>query len=216
MKDIFNTIVKIKIAIATAPVAITIFIALIILAMCAALFTNEEIISSSSFILPFDTDSFTIYSGYGGREDPINGKGDFHTGIDVVPTSLNIVAVASGTVVKSEVGSINGEHIVIEHEVNGILYRSGYYHLKENSRLVHVGDKVNQGQKIAIMGATGRVTGPHLHFELQKYDTDKQKFIFTDPSMIINKDTPSKNSSNKTPTLDKDNKDEFKTFPSTP
>lgn len=207
MKDIFDKIIKIKLAIAIAPVAVVIFFVLIFLVIITALLTNEEVFSSSSFILPFDTNSYMITSEYGGRSDPINNQGDFHTGIDVVPSSPNIVAVANGTVVKSESSAINGEHIVIEHKVDGVLYRSGYYHLKENSRLVHVGDNVNQGQQIAIMGATGRVTGVHLHFELQKYDTDKQKLIFIDPSMIINKETPSKNSNSKTTILDENNKD---------
>lgn len=183
------------------------------MAIITSVATNENVISSSSFILPFDTNFFTIYSEYGGREDPINGKEDFHTGIDVVPSSSNIVAVANGTVVKSESSSINGEHIVIEHSVNGILYRSGYYHLKENSRLVHSGDKVLQGQNIAIMGATGRVTGVHLHFELQKYDTEKKKFVFIDPSMIINKNTPLKNNNDKELTL---NKEEINILQTTP
>jgi len=216
MQDIFDKIIKAKFAIVMAPVVGVIFLILIVFVVIAAILGNKEIVSSSSFILPFDTNSFMITSEYGGRSDPINNQGDFHTGIDVVPSSSNIVAVASGTVVKSESSAINGEHIVIEHKVDGILYRSGYYHLKENSRIVHVGDKVSQGQQLAIMGATGRVTGPHLHFELQKYDEDKKKFVFTDPSIIVNRNTPSKNSGYKPPMLDRDNKDEFNTFPPTP
>lgn len=159
---------------------------LIILSVIAALFGSDTAVYQSSFVLPFDTNNYTITSPYGERTDPINGEKSFHTGIDVVPISHNIVAIADGTVIVSDVGEINGEHIVIEHKVMGQVYRSGYYHMQENSRTVKVGAVVKQGQQLGIMGETGRAVGAHLHFELKKYSTSNQKFEFTDPSIVIN------------------------------
>lgn len=159
---------------------------LIIMSVIAALFGSDTAIYQSSFVLPFDSNTYTITSPYGERTDPINGEKTIHSGIDVVPTSHNIVAIADGTVVVSDVGETNGEHIILEHKVMGQVYRSGYYHMKENSRTVKVGDVVKQGQQLGIMGSTGRSTGPHLHFELKKYSVSSQKFEFTDPSIVIN------------------------------
>ncbi len=154
--------------------------------MIAALFGSDTAIYQSSFVLPFDSSSYTITSHYGERTDPINGEKSFHTGIDIVPSSHNIVAIADGTVVVSDLGDVNGEHVIVEHKVMGQVYRSGYYHMQENSRTVKVGDTVKQGQQLGIMGKTGRVTGAHLHFELKKYSVSSQKFEFTDPSIVIN------------------------------
>lgn len=74
----------------------------------------------------------------------------------------------------------------------GQVYRSGYHHLKENSRTVKVGDTIKQGQQIGIMGSTGRSTGPHLHFSLQKFSATNQKFEYTDPTIVINNKIASK------------------------
>ncbi|MCM1052591.1 MAG: M23 family metallopeptidase [Ruminococcus sp.] len=178
--------------IALLPVAGIIFIVLIILAVIAAVFGNEETFYRSYFVLPFDTNTYTITSPYGERTDPINNTTAFHSGIDVVPTSSNIVAVADGTVVISEMQESGGETVVIEHKLGGVLYRTFYHHLKENSRTVKVGDVVTQGQQVGIMGSTGRSTGDHLHFSLQKYNVKDQKFEYTDPSIIINNKVTSK------------------------
>lgn len=181
-----------KMLIALLPVAGVIFIVLIILAIIAAVFGNEETFYRSYFVLPFDTNTYTITSPYGERIDPINNTTSFHSGIDVVPTSHNIVAVADGTVVISEVQESGGETVAVEHKVGGVMYRTFYHHLKENSRAVNVGDIVKQGQQVGIMGSTGRSTGDHLHFSLQKFNVKNQKFEYTDPSIIINNKVTSK------------------------
>lgn len=172
--------------IALLPVIGIIMIVLIILSILAALFGSDTAFYQSFFVLPFDTNTYTITSPYGERIDPISGEKSFHSGIDVVPTSSNIVAVADGTVVVSEVQDMGGESIIIEHKLGGQVYRSGYHHLKENSRVVNVGDQVKQGQQIGIMGSTGYSTGPHLHFSLQKFNASSQQFERTDPSIVIN------------------------------
>ncbi len=172
--------------IALLPVVLVIFLVLIILAICAALFGSKESLYKSSFVLPFDTTNFSITSPYGERIDPISNEQKFHSGIDVVPTSLNLVAVADGIVITSAYDPDSaGEHVIIEHKISGTTYRSGYYHLQENSRVVKSGEQVKQGQQIGLMGSTGYSTGTHLHFVLQEYNAKEKKFDYTDPTSII-------------------------------
>ena len=75
--------------------------------------------------------------------------------------SLKIYAAAAGVVVFSGPLTVRGNATIIDH---GLGVFSAYYHQEEFK--VNVGDKVSQGQLIGIMGHTGRVTGPHLHFEV--------------------------------------------------
>jgi murein DD-endopeptidase MepM/ murein hydrolase activator NlpD len=87
----------------------------------------------------------------------------FHTGLDygVCAPSLNIYAAAPGKVVFAGPLTVRGNTIYIDHG-QGIF--SGYFHQAEIK--VKEGDIVQQGQLIGLIGATGRVTGPHLHFEI--------------------------------------------------
>ncbi len=170
---------------ALLPIALVVFLVLVIVAILVSTFGSSEAIYKSFFVLPFDTTNYTITSSYGERIDPVNNTSSFHSGIDVVPTSPNIVAIADGTIIESNIDESHGEYIVVEHKVGGNLYRSWYLHLKENSRTVQAGDVVLQGQQIGIMGSTGKSTGDHLHFSLQKYNVQNQSFEYTDPSLVI-------------------------------
>lgn len=81
------------------------------------------------------------------------------------PSGTPVLASAAGTVIVSRAGSWNGgygTYIVIEH-ANGT--QTLYAHNREN--LVGIGDSVVQGQVIGYVGATGKATGPHLHFEIR-------------------------------------------------
>jgi len=99
---------------------------------------------------------------FGWRTDPISGRKDFHEGIDLAGRSgSNISSVAAGIVTWSGKHSGYGKMVEISHG-NGYVTR--YAHNKKN--LVTVGDKVEKGQKIAVMGSSGRSTGPHVHFEV--------------------------------------------------
>lgn len=102
-----------------------------------------------------------VTSGYGGRS--LFGTYNFHGGIDIyVPQGTSVKAADGGTVITSEWNRSYGYYVVISHG-NG---KTTYY--AHNSKLlVHVGDKVYQGQTIAKSGATGNVTGPHCHFEVR-------------------------------------------------
>lgn len=103
-----------------------------------------------------------ISSGFGYRSDPFTGKRDRHEGVDFAgrPGS-DIVAVASGVVTWSGNRSGYGRLVELDHG-NGLVTR--YAHNKKN--LVAVGDKVDKGQVIALMGNSGRSTGTHVHFEV--------------------------------------------------
>ncbi len=107
-------------------------------------------------------DSGYITSGYGSRTDPFTGLRTTHPGIDFAAAEgSQVQAVASGIVTEAATANGYGELIEINHG-NG--YRTRYGH---NSKLlVKIGDRVLKGQPIALIGSTGRSTGPHVHFEL--------------------------------------------------
>jgi len=88
---------------------------------------------------------------------------DYHTGTDIGPCTddLKIYAAAAGTVVFTGLLTVRGNATIIDE---GWGVYTAYYHQSEID--VKVGDHVTAGQAIGVMGATGRVTGPHLHFEV--------------------------------------------------
>ncbi len=103
-------------------------------------------------------------SGFGKRTDPFKGKKSYHRGLDFAgKRGSDVVAVASGIVMRSEKAAGYGNVVEIRH-ADG--YSTLYGHNKEN--LVEVGDMVNKGQTIALLGSTGRSSGPHVHFEVHR------------------------------------------------
>jgi murein DD-endopeptidase MepM/ murein hydrolase activator NlpD len=105
-----------------------------------------------------------ISSYFGERMDPFNGEEAFHKGLDFASgAGADVLAVAQGVVTWA--GPREGYGIMIEiNHGNGYVTR--YAH---NSRVaVVVGDTVERGQAIAVVGSTGRSTGPHVHFEVLK------------------------------------------------
>lgn len=103
-----------------------------------------------------------ISSYFGGRTDPFTGRNAFHRGLDFAGRAgSQVVAVASGVVTYSKDRFGYGRTVEINHG-NGYVTR--YAH--NQKALVKVGDTVQKGQAIALMGSTGRSTGPHLHFEV--------------------------------------------------
>ena len=101
---------------------------------------------------------------YGYRTDPISGNREFHLGLDLAGRSgMPVTSVASGIVTWSGPNQGYGNLIEISHG-NGYVTR--YAHNREN--LVNVGERVEKGEMIAIMGSTGRSTGTHVHFEVVK------------------------------------------------
>lgn len=116
-----------------------------------------------------------ISSFFGRRNDPFTGERRYHRGVDFAARSgTEIVAVATGVVTWSGSRQGYGRMVEINHG-NGYLTR--YAHNLSN--LVAVGDHVQQGETIALMGATGRATGPNLHFEVWHHGrpVDPGRFI---------------------------------------
>lgn len=114
-------------------------------------------------------------SGYGTRTDPFTGRQAFHRGVDFAAApGTEIIAVAGGLVVFADYNDAFGKLVEIDHG-NGYVTR--YAHNKE--MLVSVGDTVRRGDVIAKMGATGRATGTHVHFEVLKdgRHTNPHRFI---------------------------------------
>lgn len=104
-----------------------------------------------------------ISSGYGGRKAPAKGASTNHKGIDwATPIGTAVMASSGGTVTRAGWGSGYGYVVYIQH-ADGRETRYGHL----SKVLVKPGQKVSQGQKIALSGNTGRSTGPHLHFELR-------------------------------------------------
>ena len=103
-------------------------------------------------------------SNYGYRPDPITGRSTFHTGVDIIASyGTPVMAAAGGVVANVGFMAEYGNIVDVDHD-NGLTTR--YAHLSRS--MVRVGDVVMKGQKIAMVGATGRVTGPHLHFEVRE------------------------------------------------
>jgi murein DD-endopeptidase MepM/ murein hydrolase activator NlpD len=103
-----------------------------------------------------------ISSYFGYRTDPFNGRREWHPGVDIAgELGEPVVAVAAGIVTYAGKHGGYGNLVQINHG-NGFVTRYGH-----NSKvLVKVGDTVSKGQEIALMGSTGRSTGPHVHFEV--------------------------------------------------
>ena len=101
-------------------------------------------------------------SYFGRRTDPFTGKPATHQGVDFAgKEGAEVVAVADGVVTWSSSRYGFGNLVEINHG-NG--YATRYAHNSEN--LVQIGEEVRKGQTVALMGETGRATGPNLHFEV--------------------------------------------------
>jgi murein DD-endopeptidase MepM/ murein hydrolase activator NlpD len=105
-----------------------------------------------------------ISSYFGERMDPFNGEDAFHKGVDFASDAgADVLAVASGIVTWAGPREGYGNLVELNHG-NGYVTR--YAHAART--LVTVGDEVERGQAVAVVGSTGRSTGPHLHFEVLK------------------------------------------------
>ena len=95
------------------------------------------------------------------RLHPVTKTVKPHNGIDYAArTGTPVVSSGNGKVIKAGYSKYNGNYVFISH---GTQYVTKYLHL--DKKMVRTGQKVKQGQKIGTVGATGRVTGPHLHYE---------------------------------------------------
>lgn len=138
---------------------------------------KETMMASIPAVCPiYVSDLDRIGSGFGMRKDPIDSTMKMHKGIDITaPTGTKVYAAGSGKVLKitsSDDGY--GNCIVIEH---GYGFVSRYAHL--SGFKIKEGDEVKKGDLIGLVGSTGRSTGPHLHYEIEKDGEriDPKKYI---------------------------------------
>src|SRR5271170_7753671 len=119
-----------------------------------------------------------ISSYFGQRADPFTGYMAVHRGLDFAgPEGTKVTAVAAGLVTWAGERSGYGQMVEINHG-NGLATRYGH----NEQLLVKQGDMVRKGQDLALMGSTGRSTGPHLHFEVLKngVQVDPLRFVGED------------------------------------
>ena len=108
------------------------------------------------------TEGGWVSSGFGPRSDPFTGRTAYHEGVDIASRFGSSIKSMGGGIV-SYAGDKDGYGMTVEiNHGNG--YTTRYAHCK--AVLVRVGDRVAKGQGVALVGTTGRSTGPHLHFEV--------------------------------------------------
>lgn len=128
--------------------------------------------ATGTFIMPYQN---YLSSSYGIRTISATGTRDFHPAWDIPGKYGSDIAASDAGVVSSiSYTSGYGLHVIIDHE-NG--YETVYAHLSE--ALVDEGQRVAQGEIIAKMGASGNVTGVHVHFEIRKdgVSVDPEEFL---------------------------------------
>jgi murein DD-endopeptidase MepM/ murein hydrolase activator NlpD len=104
-----------------------------------------------------------LMSGFGGRTDPFSGEGAVHSGVDLqAPMGTPVRVAADGIVVHADWEGGYGRLIIVDHG-NGV--QTYYGHLSRFD--VVPGQEVRRGDVIARSGASGRVTSPHLHYEVR-------------------------------------------------
>jgi murein DD-endopeptidase MepM/ murein hydrolase activator NlpD len=105
----------------------------------------------------------TLRSSFGGRLDPFSGEGAFHTGVDITaPTGTPVRVTGDGVVRHADRLGGYGRLVVVDHG-NGL--QTYYAHLSKF--YVHPGQEVRSGDLIGAVGTSGRVTAPHLHYEVR-------------------------------------------------
>lgn len=117
-----------------------------------------------------------VSSYYGTRQDPFKGHESHHRGLDFAGAAgSDVLAVAEGLVTRVDNIAGYGNLVEIKHGE----YVTRYAHNKK--ALVAVGDRVSRGQPIALMGSTGRSTGPHVHFEVLQNGRHVNPLKFINP-----------------------------------
>lgn len=121
--------------------------------------------SAKKFLMRTPINGAKLTSGFGKRLHPILGYSKMHTGVDFgAPIGTPIYSAGDGVVARASVMGGYGNVVDIEH---GGGWMTRYAHLSKFKQGLKVGDKVKQGQTIALSGNSGRSTGPHLHFEIR-------------------------------------------------
>jgi len=122
---------------------------------------RSAIVSSTPTVAPVRG---LVNSGFGTREDPFTGQEAFHSGLDIsTRRDEPVLATAEGVVIRSGWSGDYGKAVEIEHATG---FTTLYGHL--DAILVKEGQRVNRGERVGLVGSTGRSTGPHLHYEVRQ------------------------------------------------
>ena len=136
----------------------------LILIIIVALASNPTQLYAAPTGLVYPLMGTRISSDFGIRNHPVLKKVRHHGGIDLAaPHGAPIRAVKEGTVVFADVYGGYGKFVVITHP-DGLTTHYGHC----DSISVRTGQHILAGQVLGMVGSTGRVTGPHLHFEIRK------------------------------------------------
>ena len=104
-----------------------------------------------------------ITSKFGHRKSPFTGQREFHRGLDIATRKKSpVFATANGVITFVGTKGLLGRVIIIDHGY-GIITRYGHLY----KALKKKGEKVRRGEKIGLVGSTGRTTGPHVHYEVR-------------------------------------------------
>ena len=123
-----------------------------------------------------------VTSSFGEREDPFNGEGAFHSGIDIAaPYGSPVRAAADGDVTATRMANGYGREVTIDH---GHDVLTVYGHL--SAMIVVPGQHVTRGQVVGYVGQSGRSTGPHLHYEVRVHmvPVNPHKYLRVDYTQI--------------------------------
>jgi len=125
---------------------------------------------------------------FGQRTDPFSGEGAFHKGVDIsAPTGTPVQATADGIVVFSEWESGYGRLVKVDHGGGIITY---YAHLSK--AYVQPGQELHRGDLLGAVGSTGRVTAPHLHYEVRNNGTPVNPYPYLVPKAAAYQPPPPK------------------------
>jgi murein DD-endopeptidase MepM/ murein hydrolase activator NlpD len=122
-----------------------------------------------------------LMSSYGERTDPFSGEGAYHTGVDIsAPKGTPVHATADGIVIFADRSGGYGRLVIIDHG-NG--YETYYAHLSRVD--VIDGQEIRQGELVGAVGATGRVTAPHLHYEVRVHKAPVNPYRYLQGKPVI-------------------------------
>jgi murein DD-endopeptidase MepM/ murein hydrolase activator NlpD len=139
------------------------------------IFMNESL-SNETIPSGRPVESGWLSSGFGRRADPFTGKPAYHEGVDFAgKAGTGVIAAASGVVTWAGERYGYGKMVEVDHG-NGYVTRYGHNEVIN----VEVGGVVEKGQVIALMGSSGRSTGPHVHFEVLRggKPVDPKKYVY--------------------------------------